>query len=44
MSSDHQKQTTAHCSTRGHFENGAIIFKEDLKTNTTLTKPDSDLS
>jgi len=43
MPSDHQKQTTAHCCTRGHFESGATIFK-DLKTNVTLTKPDSDPS
>jgi len=43
MPSDHQKQTTAHCSTRGHLENGATIFK-DLKEHTTLTKPDSDSS
>lgn len=44
MPSDHQKPTTAHCSTRGHFKSGATKFKEDLKINTKLTKPDSDSS
>jgi len=39
MPSDYKKKLiTTRCSTTVHFKNGAATFKEDLPTNTTVTK------
>ena len=39
--SDHKTWITAHCSTTVQLISDAAIFKDDLQTNTTLTKPDT---
>jgi hypothetical protein len=38
------KMITACCSTTVQVKTSATIFKDDLQTNTTLTKPNTDLS
>jgi len=42
VASDHKKWITACYSTAVKFDESVTIFKENLQTITTLTKPDTD--